>query len=39
MENCIIGLPVYNASQYINYTIKNIELLKMFQKYKNHFYL
>jgi len=28
MENCIIGLPVYNASQYISHTIKNIELLE-----------
>ena len=28
MDNCIIGLPVYNASQYINHAIKNIELLE-----------
>ena len=28
MENCIIGLPVYNAAQYISHTIKNIELLE-----------
>ena len=28
MENCIIGLPIYNACQYISHTIKNIELLE-----------
>ena len=28
MKNCIIGLPVYNSSQYINHTIQNINLLE-----------
>jgi hypothetical protein len=28
MENCVIGLPVYNAAQYISHAIKNIELLE-----------
>lgn len=28
MEKCIIGLPIYNASQYIDGAIKNIEILE-----------